>query len=137
MENKHTTATKEPIVFKRYTERNMGGATITFDKSANRHRHIRFNAMACRLMELGWNDSVEFVKIEDEWFVCKTNLNRGYILRSSGTGYGLRVHASLFIDKFMEELRYSADSMTFKLQKTNQELAAQLLFKIYHHKSLK
>lgn len=127
----------EPLVFNRYTERNLEGGTVTFDASNPRYTHIRFNVMACRMIGIDAADNVEFVKIGDEWFVCKTSLKRGYKVASAGGSNGYRVNAKLFVTRFISEIKYSSKVMMFKVEKTNYELAAQTLFKICHTKPLK
>lgn len=127
----------EPIVFNRYTERTLEGASITFDASNERCVHARLNLNAIRLMDLGDSDFVEFVSIGDEWFICKTKLKRGYKVGHVTGRNGYKINSKSFVKKFISEIKYSEKVMAFELKKTTHEFAAETLYKIYHNKSLK
>src|SRR5689334_13204556 len=104
---------QEPIIFDRYTERNLTGGFIVFDNSHERTVHLRFNHLAARMMNLTEDHYVQFLKIGDDWFVTKTRLKRGYKLSKSGSGY--RVNSTLFVREFLAEKPYPCTVLSCKI----------------------
>lgn len=124
------------IIFDRYTERSLEGGIITFDRTQERYHHIRLNVNASRMLGLQKGLRVQFVKMDSQWYLATTKLNRGYLVLRTGRG-AFRINSKAFVNHLLNELLYSVPCAHFAVRATAAEYGGSVLFKIEHHKLLK